>query len=88
MVETPRRCDHARVIRLGGCMKKILIAVAILVLLYPVVVWLMGFAIEERIERLSDQGQLMMPQLHLIQKTRHGVLTSDEDSSYELGSHA
>ena len=67
-------------------MKKILITVAILVLLYPVVAWFMGFAIEGRIERLSDQGQLMMPPLHLIQKTRHGVITSDEDSSYELGS--
>ena len=67
-------------------MKKILITVAILVLLYPVVVWLMGFAIEGRIESLSDQGQVMVPSLHLIQKTRHGVITSDEDSSYELGS--
>jgi len=67
-------------------MKRILITVAVLVLLYPVVVWLMGFAIEERIERLLDQGQLIVPQLHLIQETRHGVLTSDENSSYELGS--
>jgi uncharacterized protein YdgA (DUF945 family) len=67
-------------------MKKILITIAILVLLYPVVVWLMGFAIEGRIEGLSEQGQLMVPSLHLIQKTRHGVITSDEDSSYELGS--
>ena len=67
-------------------MKKILITVTILVLLYPVVTWLMGFAIEARIERLSDQGQQMMPALHLIQKSRHGVITSDEDSSYELAS--
>ena len=67
-------------------MKKLLIAVAILVLLYPAVAWLMGFAIEQRVESLADQGQLMVPQLHLTQKTRHGVLTSDEDSSYELGS--
>ena len=67
-------------------MKKTLITVAILVLLYPVVVWLMGFAIEGRIEGLSDQGQLMIPSLHLVQKARHGVITSDEDSSYELGS--
>jgi len=67
-------------------MKKILITVAVLVLLYPVVAWLMGFAIERRVESLTEQGQLMVPQLHLIQKTRHGVLTSDEDSSYELGS--
>jgi uncharacterized protein YdgA (DUF945 family) len=67
-------------------MKKILITVATLVLLYPVVVWLMGFAIEDRIDRFTDQGQLMTPQLHLMQKTRHGILTSDEDSSYQLGS--
>jgi uncharacterized protein YdgA (DUF945 family) len=67
-------------------MKKILITVAILVLLYPVVVWLMGIAIEGRIERLSDQGQMRVPSLHLIKKTRRGVITSDEDSSYELGS--
>jgi uncharacterized protein YdgA (DUF945 family) len=46
----------------------------------------MGFAIEHRVESLADQGQLMVPQLHLVQKSRHGVLTSDEDSSYELGS--
>jgi hypothetical protein len=46
----------------------------------------MGFAIEQRIESLADQGQLMVPQLHLVQKSRHGVLTSDEESSYELGS--
>jgi hypothetical protein len=67
-------------------MKKILITVAVLLLLYPVAVWLLGFAIEQRIESLADQGQLMVPQLRLVQKTRHGVLTSDEDSSYELGS--
>jgi uncharacterized protein YdgA (DUF945 family) len=67
-------------------MKKIFIAVAILLLLYPVVPWLMGFAIEQRIGGLADQGQLMVPQLHLIEKSRHGVITSDEDSSYELGS--
>jgi uncharacterized protein YdgA (DUF945 family) len=67
-------------------MKKIVTTVAILVLLYPVVAWLMGFAIERRVESLTEQGQLMVPQLHLIQKTRQGVLTSDEDSSYELGS--
>src|SRR5208283_5028760 len=74
------------VIRLSGCMKKLLIALAIPVLLYPVVAWLMGFAIEQRVESLADQGPLMVPQLHLTRKTRHGVLTSDEDSSYELGS--
>ena len=67
-------------------MKKLLIALAIPVLLYPVVAWLMGFAIEQRVESLADQGPLMVPQLHLTRKTRHGVLTSDEDSSYELGS--
>jgi uncharacterized protein YdgA (DUF945 family) len=67
-------------------MKKILITVAVLLLLYPVVVWLMGFAIEQRIDGLADQAQLMMPQLRLVQKIRHGVLTSDGDSSYELGS--
>jgi uncharacterized protein YdgA (DUF945 family) len=67
-------------------MKKIVIAVAILLLLYPVAAWLLGFAIEQRIEGLADQGQLMVPQLHLIQKSRNGVITSDEDASYELGS--
>ena len=66
-------------------MKKILITVAVLLLLYPVAVWLLGFAIEQRIESLADQGQLIVPQLRLVQKSRHGVLTSDEDSSYELG---
>jgi uncharacterized protein YdgA (DUF945 family) len=67
-------------------MKKILIAIAVLLLLYPAVAWLMGFAIERRIEGLTEQGQLMMPQLHLTQKARQGIFTSDEDSSYELGS--
>jgi hypothetical protein len=67
-------------------MKKLLITVATLVLLYPAVVWLMGFAIEQRIELLSEQGQLIVPQLHLIEKSRHGILTSDENVSYALGS--
>jgi uncharacterized protein YdgA (DUF945 family) len=67
-------------------MKKSLITVAVLLLLYPIGSWLMGFAIEQRVESLADQGQLMVPQLHLIEKTRHGVLTSDGNSSYELGS--
>ncbi len=65
-------------------MRKISITVAALILLYPVVAWLMGFVIEQRLEGLADQEQLMMPQLHLIQKTRRGVLTSDEDSSYQF----
>ena len=36
-------------------MKKVLITVAILLLLYPAVAWLMGFAIAQRIEGLADQ---------------------------------
>jgi uncharacterized protein YdgA (DUF945 family) len=67
-------------------MKRAFGALAVLVLLYPVVAWLMGFAIEHRVESLAYQGQLMVPQLHLLQKTQHGVLTSDEGSSYEVGS--
>jgi uncharacterized protein YdgA (DUF945 family) len=67
-------------------MKKILFAIAVLALLYPVVAWLMGVAIERRIEQLSDQEQSMLPQLRLIQRSQHGVLTSDEDASYEMGS--
>jgi uncharacterized protein YdgA (DUF945 family) len=67
-------------------MKKSLITVAVLFLLYPIGSWLMGFAIEQRIDGLADQEQLMVPRLRLIDKTRHGVLTSDGDSSYELGS--
>jgi uncharacterized protein YdgA (DUF945 family) len=67
-------------------MKKILFAIAVLALLYPAVAWLMGVAIERRIEQLTDQGQLMLPQLRLIQRSQHGVLTSDEDASYEIGS--
>src|ERR1700733_6567037 len=79
-------CDHARAIQRSECMKRAFGALAVLVLLYPVVAWLMGFAIEHRVESLAYQGQLMVPQLHLLQKTQHGVLTSDEDSSYEVGS--
>jgi hypothetical protein len=67
-------------------MKKSLITLAVLLLLYTVGSWLMGFAIEQRVDSLADQGQLMVPQLHLIEKTRHGVLSSDDNSSYELGS--
>lgn len=67
-------------------MKKALIALAVLVVLYPVVAWLMGLAIEHRVGRLAYQGQVMAPQLHLLEQTRHGILTSDENSSYELGS--
>lgn len=67
-------------------MKKFLLAAAILVLFYPVVAWLMGFAIEQRVDGLSEQGQLMTPQLQVVRKARQGFLTSDEDSSYALGS--
>src|ERR1700678_1686210 len=67
-------------------MKKILVGIAVLALLYPVVAWLMGVAIERRIDQLSDQGQLILPQLRLTQRSQHGVLTSDEDASYEIGS--
>ncbi len=67
-------------------MKKILIPTAILVLLYPILAWLMGFAIEQRIEGFTDQELLRLPQLRLVQKTRQGVLTADEDSSYVIGS--
>ena len=67
-------------------MKKILFAIAVLALLYPLVAWLMGVAIERRIAQFSDQGQSMLPQLRLIQRSQHGVLTSDEDASYEIGS--
>ena len=66
-------------------MKKILGAAAILIVLYPVAPWLMGFALEERLDALTEQGQLMTPQLHLVRKARQGFLTSDEDSNYELG---
>jgi uncharacterized protein YdgA (DUF945 family) len=86
MVENPRPCDHARIIRWSECVKKIFVAAAVLILLYPIVVWLMGFAIEHRVAGLAEQGQLMMPQLHLVRKARQGFLTSDQDSSYELGS--
>jgi uncharacterized protein YdgA (DUF945 family) len=67
-------------------MKKTLITVVILLLLYPVGSWLMGFAIEQRVESLAEQGQVMVPQLRVTQKTRQGVLASDDDFSYELGS--
>jgi uncharacterized protein YdgA (DUF945 family) len=67
-------------------MKKALIALTVLILLYPVVTWVMGFAIEHRVEHLAYQGELMVPQLHLLQQSRRGILTSDENSSYEVGS--
>ena len=67
-------------------MKKIIITVSVLLLLYPVAVWLTRIRHRTAHRSLADQGQLMVPQLHLVQKTRLGVLTSDEDSSYELGS--
>lgn len=66
-------------------MKKALIALIIVVLLYPLVAWLMGFAIENRVESLTDQGQQVIPQLHLLQKSKRAGFTSDADSSYELG---
>ena len=67
-------------------MKRILITIAVLILLYPLVPWVVGFVIEQRVESLADRGQEIVPQLHLTQKTRHGFLTSDEDSSYDVGS--
>jgi uncharacterized protein YdgA (DUF945 family) len=69
-------------------MKKLLITVAVLLLLYPVAAWLMGFAIEWRLDRFTDQGLVVLPQIHVIQKTAHGVLTSDVDSVYEVASAA
>ena len=87
MVNDLSLCEHMSLIRRSEPMKKtIVIAVASLLTLYPAVAWLMGFAIESRIESLADQGQLMVPQLHIVQKTRHGVLTSDAEARYELGS--
>ncbi len=67
-------------------MNRILITLAVLILLYPFVPWGAGFLIEQRVESLADRGQEIVPQLHLTQKTRHGFLTSDADSSYDLGS--
>jgi uncharacterized protein YdgA (DUF945 family) len=86
MVRSARPCEHARIIQGSGCVKKILVAAVILLVLDPVVVWLMGFATEQRVDGLADQAQLMVPQLHLVRKTRQGFLTSDEDATYELGS--
>jgi uncharacterized protein YdgA (DUF945 family) len=86
MVEKPRPCDHAAIIRWSECVKKIFVAAAILVVFYPVVAWLLGFAIEQRVDGLAEQGQLMAPQLHIVRKARQGFLVSDEDSIYELGS--
>ena len=67
-------------------MKKTLIAVAAFVLLYPAMAWLMGLVIQQRIEHLAYQSQSTAPQLHLLQKTRRGIMTSDVDSTYEVGS--
>jgi uncharacterized protein YdgA (DUF945 family) len=85
MVEERRPCDHALIIRWSECVKKIFGAAAILVLLYPVAPWLMGFALEQRVDGFTEQGLLMTPQLQIVRKARQGFLTSDEDSSYELG---
>jgi uncharacterized protein YdgA (DUF945 family) len=65
--------------------KKILVTVGALVPLYLLATWLMGFAVERRVEQLADQGQTAMPSLRLVDTTRHGVLVSDEESHYEIG---
>jgi uncharacterized protein YdgA (DUF945 family) len=67
-------------------MKRILTAAGTLVVLYALGTWLMGFAVRQRVEQLIDQGQTVLPSLHLIETKRHGVLASDEDSRYEIGS--
>lgn len=67
-------------------MKKTGIAIVALLLLYPAGSWLMGFAIEQRVDSLADQGAMMFPQLRVIDESRHGGLTSDDDRRYVLGS--
>jgi uncharacterized protein YdgA (DUF945 family) len=67
-------------------MKKLAISIPALLLFYPAVSWLMGFAIENRVDSLADQAAIMVPQLRLIEKSNHGVVTSDSETKYELGS--
>jgi uncharacterized protein YdgA (DUF945 family) len=66
--------------------KKILVTAGALIPLYFLATWLMGFAVARRVEQLADQGQTAMPSLRLVDTKRRGVLVSDEDSHYEIGS--
>jgi uncharacterized protein YdgA (DUF945 family) len=68
-------------------MKKLLVVVAVLVLAYPLAAWIMGFAIEARVDETLDDPQGPMAQLKLLHHERHGLLTSDDDATYALGAN-
>src|SRR5579862_2338638 len=79
-------CDHAPAIQRSECMKRLLIVLGALILAYPIVTWALGFAVEKRFDDKLSDAQPMLSQLRLLDKSRRGLITADEDSSYGLGS--
>jgi uncharacterized protein YdgA (DUF945 family) len=60
--------------------KKFLLALLVLVLLYPVVPWVLGRSIEQRVAAYTDQLQDQMPYLSIIQtRFTRGWFTSDQE---------
>jgi len=59
--------------------KKVLIAVVVILLLYPAAPWLLGRTIEQRVDEYTDQMQQQMPYLRIIQtQFTRGWFTSEE----------
>ena len=60
-------------------MKKSLLALLVLVLLYPALPWGLGRTIEQRVDAYTDQLQDQMPYMSIIQtRFTRGWFTSDE----------
>jgi uncharacterized protein YdgA (DUF945 family) len=60
--------------------KKSLLALLVLVLLYPALPWVLGRTIEQRVDAYTDQLQDQMPYMSIIQtRFTRGWFTSDEE---------
>jgi uncharacterized protein YdgA (DUF945 family) len=66
--------------------KKIVLgAIAVLVLAYPLLSWLMGFAVERRVNEPLEQMRTTMPYVRVVQKTfRRGWFSSEQDLTLEM----
>ncbi len=61
-------------------MKKVLIAALVVVLLYPVVPWVLGRTIEQRVGEYTDQLQRQLPYVSIVQtRFTRGWYSSEQD---------
>lgn len=65
-------------------MKRALGLVLALLLAYPLITWLMGFAIEARLQSFTQES--ILSSARRVQQEHHGGLLSYDDETYELGS--